>query len=124
MEKFKNVVDSNRVSYKVLSELGKGSQGTTYLLNGERHIAKLFNVVDNPIALKSKISFLRGLDLSKDDFAIPLAELTQPAIGYISEFASEMEPLSTLRWTNQAEDMGNGLLQLEACSREYKFSFA
>lgn len=106
MEKFKNVVDSNRVSYKVLSELGKGSQGTTYLLNGERHIAKLFNVVDNPIALKSKISFLRGLDLSKDDFAIPLAELTQPAIGYISEFASEMEPLSTLRWTNQAEDMG------------------
>lgn len=101
----KNVVDSRRMSYEVVSELGKGSQGTTYLLNGERYIAKLFNSVDNPILLKGKINFLIGLDLSKDDFAIPLAELTHPAIGYISEFASGMEPLSTLRWTNQAENL-------------------
>ena len=100
-----NVIDSNKNSYDILSEIGKGSQGTTYLLMGGKYIAKLFNTVTNPTELKSKINFLKRLDLDKEGFAIPLEEITQPKIGYISEFASGMQPLSFLKWTNQDENM-------------------
>lgn len=100
-----NVIDSFRNSYEVLSEIGKGSQGTTYLLKGEKYIAKLFNNVINPTELKSKINFLKRLDLDKECFALPLEEITQPRIGYLSEFASGMEPLTSLKWANQSDNL-------------------
>lgn len=100
-----NVTDSYRNSYEILSEIGKGAQGATYLLKGGKYIAKLFANVKNPTELRAKINFLKQLDLDKDGFAIPLEEITQPKIGYISEFASGMEPLSMLKWSNQSEDL-------------------
>lgn len=100
-----NVIDSFRNSYEIQSEIGKGSQGATYLLKGNKYIVKLFNNVTNPTELKAKVNFLKRLDLDKDGFAIPLEEVTQPKIGYISEFASGMEPLNMLRWSNQSEDL-------------------
>ena len=71
-----NVIDSYRNSYEILSEIGKGSQGTTYLLKGGKYIVKLFNNVTNPTELKSKINFLKRLDLDKECFALPLEEIT------------------------------------------------
>lgn len=100
-----NVIDSFRNSYQIQSEIGKGSQGVTYLLKGGKYIAKLFNNVTHPTELKAKINFLKQLDLDKEGFAMPLEEITQPQIGYISEFASDMEPLTILRWLNQSEDL-------------------
>ena len=100
-----NVIDSFRNSYEVLSEIGKGSQGTTYLLKGGRYIVKLFNNVVNPTELRSKINFLKNLDLEKENFALPLEEITQPKIGYLSEFASGMVPLTSLKWANQSESL-------------------
>lgn len=100
-----NVIDSFKNSYEIVSEIGKGSQGSTYLLRGGKYIVKLFNNVTNPTELKSKVNFLKRLDLDKDGFAIPLEEITQPKIGYISEFASGMEPLTVLRWTDQTDNL-------------------
>lgn len=100
-----NVVDSFRNSYEIQSVIGKGSQGTTYLLKGGKYIVKLFNDVSNPTELKSKVNFLKRLDLDKENFSVPLEEITQPRIGYISEFASGMEPLTMLKWTNQRESL-------------------
>ena len=100
-----NVIDSFRNSYEVLSEIGKGSQGTTYLLKGGRYIVKLFNNVVNPTELRSKINFLKNLDLEKENFALPLEEITQPKIGYLSEFASGMVPLTSLKWANQSDSL-------------------
>lgn len=100
-----NVVDSNRNSYEIQSEIGKGSQGVTYLLKGGKYIVKLFNNVSNPTELKAKINFLKRLDLDKENFSVPLEEITQPRIGYISEFASGMEPLTMLKWSQQKENL-------------------
>ena len=40
-----NVIDSFKNSYDVQSKIGKGTQGTTYLLKGGKYIAKLFSGV-------------------------------------------------------------------------------
>lgn len=100
-----NVIDSFKNSYEIHSEIGKGSQGTTYLLKGGKYIVKLFSNVINPTELKAKVNFLKQLDLDKEEFSVPLEEITQPKIGYISEFASGMEPLINLRWANQSDDL-------------------
>ena len=100
-----NVIDSFRNSYEIQSEIGKGSQGATYLLKGGKYIVKLFSNVTNPTELKAKVNFLKQLDLDKEGFAMPLEEVTQPKIGYISEFASGMEPLTMLKWSNQSDDL-------------------
>lgn len=106
-----NVIDSFRNSYEIQSEIGKGSQGMTYLLNGGKYIVKLFNNVTNLVELKAKVNFLKQLDLDKNCFAIPLEEVTQPTIGYISEFASGMESLTLLKWSNQTDDLQNWYIE-------------
>lgn len=102
-----NVVDSKNISYEVLEKLGEGSQGVTYLLKDKKHIVKLFNQSFDNNTTKSKINFLINLGLDKKVFAIPLRQITQPKNGYISEFASGMIPLSSLKLgansTNPAE---------------------
>jgi serine/threonine protein kinase len=94
------IIDINRNSYKIIKKLGAGSQGTTYLLEDGKHIAKLFNQNFNSTETKSKINFLIQLGLDKRYFAVPLREITQPKTGYISEFASGMIPLENLKWNN------------------------
>jgi serine/threonine protein kinase len=102
-----NVVDSKNISYEVLEKLGEGSQGVTFLLKDKRHIVKLFNHSFDDNSVKSKINFLINLGLDKKVFAVPLRQITQPKNGYISEFASGMIPLSSLKLgtenTNLAE---------------------
>ncbi len=106
-----NVIDSFRNSYEIQSEIGKGSQGATYLLKGDKYIVKLFNNVANPTELKSKINFLKRLDLDKNEFAMPLEEITQPRIGYLAEFASGMQPLDSLRWVGQSTNMQDWFIE-------------
>ena len=96
-----NVIDSDNVSYVVHEKLGEGSQGVTYLLEGNKHIVKLFNGSFDSTAAKSKINFLKYLGLDKRVFAVPLKQITQPRNGYISEFASGMIPLSDLKLNSQ-----------------------
>ena len=91
-----NVIDSRNISYTVKDKLGEGSQGVTYLLEGERFIVKLFNRSFDDNSSKSKINFLINLGLDKKVFAVPLKHITQPGNGYIAEFASGMIPLSAL----------------------------
>lgn len=102
-----NVVDSKNISYEVLEKLGEGSQGVTYLLKDKKYIVKLFNQSFDDNSVKSKINFLINLGLDKKVFAVPLRQITQPKNGYISEFASGMIPLSSLKLgiesTNLAE---------------------
>lgn len=102
-----NVVDSKNISYEVLEKLGEGSQGVTYLLKDKKHIVKLFNQSFWWQYNQIKINFLINLGLDKKVFAVPLRQITQPKNGYVSEFASGMIPLSSLKLgtenTNLAE---------------------
>lgn len=105
----KNIIDAYGNSYNVVKKVGEGSQGSTYLLQGGTHIAKLFKktINMNPTALKSKINFLIQLGLDKKKFSTPLREIVQPMTGYISEFATAMQPLSTLMIESMPEDEDN-----------------
>ena len=100
-----NVIDATNTSYNVVKEIGEGSQGVTFLLEGGKHIAKLFkgSAKMDPTALKSKINFLINLGLDKRRYSVPLREITQPVIGYISEFATEMVPISALMLSDKVE---------------------
>lgn len=89
-----NVVDIKNNSYQVKEKIGQGSQGTTYLLEDKKHIVKLFNKRYADNTAKSKINFLINLGLDKRVFSVPLRQITQPNVGYISEFASGMMSLT------------------------------
>ncbi len=97
MDTLKNIIDGNNISYDVVGKIGEGSQGETFLLQGESHIAKLYKNIVDPTELKSKIHFLINLGLDKRYYSVPLKEITAPRCGYISEFASGMVPLATLK---------------------------
>jgi serine/threonine protein kinase len=113
------VIDTNRNNYTIAKKLGAGSQGTTYLLEDGKHIAKLFNQNFNATETKSKINFLIQLGLDKRYFAVPLREITQPQTGYISEFASGMMPLEELKWKNQSDNLGEWYLQTGGLQKRY-----
>ena len=98
MDSITNVIDAYNVSYGIKSKIGEGSQGETFLLKDNTHIAKLFKENLNPTELRSKINFLINLGLDKRYYAIPLREITTPHSGYISEFASGMVPLTLLKY--------------------------
>jgi len=114
-----NVIDSKNISYKVIDELGEGSQGITYLLEDKKHIVKLFNGNFDATSAKSKINFLISLGLDKNVFAIPLKQITQPKNGYIAEFASEMIPLSSLKLDIQNTDLAKWYLSSGGLLRRY-----
>jgi serine/threonine protein kinase len=113
------VIDSNNISYNVLEKLGEGAQGTTYLLEDKRHIVKLFNQSLNETEIKSKINFLLNLGLDKKIFSIPLRQITQPKNGYIAEFASGMQPLSSLKMENVIENRSEWYLKTGGLLKRY-----
>jgi serine/threonine protein kinase len=114
------IIDINRNSYSIAKKLGAGSQGTTFLLEDGKHIAKLFSQNFNSTETKSKINFLIQLGLDKRYFAVPLREITQPKTGYISEFASGMMPLNNLRWNNpKGIDLGKWYIQTGGLQKRY-----
>ncbi len=104
MDTLGNIIDAYNVSYDIISRIGEGSQGETFLLKGNTHIAKLFKGGLNQTEMKSKINFLINLGLDKRYYAVPLREITSPRTGYISEFASGMVPSSTLKQPPQGQD--------------------
>lgn len=103
MDTITNIVDSYNVSYDVLSRIGEGSQGETFLLKDKNYIAKLFKGTINTTELKSKIGFLINLGLDKRYYSVPLQEIVSPRSGYISEFASGMMPLGKLQAPGKGE---------------------
>ncbi len=102
-----NVIDVFGVSYNLEKKIGEGSQGETFILEGGHYIAKLFKNASNNTELKSKINFMINLQLDRKYFASPLKEIMAPRIGYISEFASEMLPLSSLLWNHGTTDLSS-----------------
>ena len=114
-----NVVDSNRVSYNVDHQIGEGSQGETYLLEGGNYIAKLFKGAVNDTEIKSKINFLINLNLDKQIYSVPLQEIISPRSGYISEFASGMVSLSNLKYTPQIQDFGGWYVSTGGLLKRY-----
>lgn len=114
-----NVVDSKNISYEVLEKLGEGSQGVTYLLKDKKHIVKLFNQSFDDNTTKSKINFLINLGLDKKVFAVPLRQITQPKNGYVSEFASGMIPLSSLKLGNENTNLAEWYLSSGGLLKRY-----
>lgn len=106
MDTITNIIDDHNVSYDVISKIGEGSQGVTFLLKENTHIAKLFKTTLNSTELKSKIRFLINLGLDMRYYAVPLKEVISPCCGYISEFASGMAPLTTLKNPEKGQDFG------------------
>ena len=115
-----NIIDKNKNSYNIQSLIGEGAQGKTYLLENGGFIAKLFSNIKNETTLKSTISFLTRLGLDKECFAIPIVEVCQPRIGYISEFASGMISLTSLKWTNQTNDLQTWFTESGGLYRRYR----
>lgn len=95
-----NVVDNKKKSYEVDRKIGQGTQGQIFLLQGGRHIAKLFQKKERETTVKSRINFLIQLDLDKRYYATPLRQIVSPRLGYIAEFASGMVPLTSLKDIN------------------------
>ena len=114
-----NVVDSKNISYEVLEKLGEGSQGVTYLLKDKKHIVKLFNQSFDDNTTKSKINFLINLGLDKKVFAVPLRQITQPKNGYVSEFASGMIPLSSLKLGTDSTNLAEWYLSSGGLLKRY-----
>lgn len=114
-----NVVDSKNISYEVVEKLGEGSQGVTYLLKNRKYIVKLFNQRFDENTTKSKINFLIKLGLDKKVFAIPLRQITQPKCGYISEFASGMIPLSSLKLGSENKNLAEWYLSSGGLLKRY-----
>lgn len=114
-----NVIDSKNISYEVLEKLGEGSQGVTYLLQDKKHIVKLFNQTIDDSTTKSKINFLINLGLDKKVFAVPLRQVTQPKNGYISEFASGMIPLSSLKLGTESSNLTEWYLSSGGLLKRY-----
>lgn len=113
-----SIIDRNGVSYKMTdTPLGEGSQGTTYVLEGGKYIAKLFKKNVNDTELKSKINFLINLNLDKQIYSVPLQEITVPCSGYISEFASGMMSLSKLK--DAGEDFGDWYVSTGGLLKRY-----
>ena len=119
MDTITNVVDNHKVSYEVFSKIGEGSQGVTFLLKDKSHIAKLFKGDVNPTVLKSKINFLINLGLDKRYYAVPLQEIVAPKSGYISEFASGMIPLTTLKAPGKGEDFSEWYVKTGGLLKRY-----
>ena len=119
MDTMSNIVDSNGVSYEILEKIGEGSQGLTFLLANKTHIAKIFKNVTNATELKSKIQFLISLGLNKEIYAVPLREIAAPQIGYISELASGMVPLTRLRKPKQGEDFSSWYVETGGLFKRY-----
>ena len=115
-----NVIDSKKTSYNVIEKLGTGSQGTTYLLEDRKYIAKIFNKSVDSTTSKSKINFLINLSLDKKYFAVPLKEIIQPYNGYIAEFASGMELLSNLKHKPNNTDLAGWYGNTGGLIRRYK----
>ena len=90
MDMSMNVVDKYGVSYNVTKRIGEGSQGETFMIDGDEYIVKLFKGAINEVELKSKINFLINLNLDKQYYSVPMKEIVSPRSGYISEFASGM----------------------------------
>lgn len=99
MDMSMNVVDKYGVSYNVTKRIGEGSQGETFMIDGDEYIVKLFKGSINEVELKSKINFLINLNLDKQYYSVPMKEIVSPKSGYISEFASGMMSLSELKFT-------------------------
>lgn len=115
-----NVVDSKNISYEVLEKLGEGSQGVIYLLKDRKYIVKLFNQRVDDNTIKSKINSLINLGLDKSVFAVPLRQITQPKNGYVSEFASGMIPLSSLKLGSESKNLTEWYLNSGGLIRRYK----
>lgn len=119
MDTITNIVDNHKVSYEVFGKIGEGSQGVTFLLKDKTHIAKLFKGEINSTELKSKINFLINLGLDKRYYAVPLQEIASPRCGYISEFASGMIPLTTLKGPGKGEDFSEWYVKTGGLLKRY-----
>ena len=69
MDMSMNVVDKYGVSYNVTKRIGEGSQGETFMIDGDEYIVKLFKGSINEVELKSKINFLINLNLDKQYYS-------------------------------------------------------
>lgn len=114
-----NIIDAQNNSYKAIKVIGEGSQGKTFLLEGENYIAKLFINQESKEAMRSTINYLINLGLSTKRFAVPLREIVSPACGYIAEFASGMMPLSNLRWTEDKGPLADWYIQMGGTQKRY-----
>lgn len=119
MDMLENVVDKYGVSYNVTKRIGEGSQGETFMLEGDQNIVKLFKGSINDMELKSKINFLINLNLDKRYYSVPIKEIISPKSGYISEFASGMISLSELKNSPKGENFGNWYVKTGGLLKRY-----
>lgn len=114
-----NIKDAQNNSYNAVKIIGEGSQGRTYLLEGGKHIAKLFFNKRSSETMRSTINYLINLGLSKKRYAVPLREVVSPECGYIAEFASGMMPLADLKWTSEKGTLTEWYIKTGGTQKRY-----
>jgi DNA-binding helix-hairpin-helix protein with protein kinase domain len=94
----KTFEDESGRQYKVDRELGRGGQGSAYLIRGGKYVVKTLHVRGDyeKEKLRNRLAHVKRLAINDLPVAKPLAMLKAPYAGYVMELASGMAPLSSL----------------------------
>ena len=94
----RQVTDINGMRYSLLRQLGRGGQGAVYEVDGGRLAAKI--VFDSSTTrrerLRNQLTQVRRLSLADLEIARPIEMLREPALGYVMELLTGMQPMKAL----------------------------
>lgn len=94
----RQVADVNGARYVLTRQLGRGGQGAVFEVKGGRLAAKLIfdTMPSRRERLRNQLTAVKRLDLAGLEIARPLEMLREPALGYVMELLTGMQPLSEL----------------------------
>lgn len=94
----RQVADVNGARYVLTRQLGRGGQGAVFEVKGGRLAAKLIfdTMPSRRERLRNQLTAVKRLDLAGLEIARPLEMLREPALGYVMELLTDMQPLSEL----------------------------
>ena len=94
----RQVTDLNGTRHVLTRQLGRGGQGAVFEVKGGRLAAKI--IFDSSPTrreqLRNQLTAVKRLPLADLDIARPLEMLREPALGYLMELMTGMQPLSAL----------------------------
>lgn len=122
----KSVIGESGREYILDKELGKGSQGRVFSIQGGKYAFKLLGKKSASKAqiLKRKISYVKTRKIHDLPISRPLEQIQGEYLGYIMEVATDMMPLETLlkptrdsTWWEATGGLKKRLLILEKLSK-------
>ncbi len=93
-----SIVDENGKVYELSKKIGKGGQGDVFLVKGGKYSVKILRINSDTKKerFKNQLTFVKRQPLNDLPIAKPISLLKSPYVGYVMEFASDMEAISNL----------------------------